>query len=97
MQELGELEHRLPQMGVIGDDDPRRRRAEMLYEAQRAIDVLEHADGVGDHDVIERSLDCGQRRRILDVAENKMEPGMLLPGAVNGPGAEIDPDAIGRR
>ena len=95
-QHLPELQNRLPQMGIIGDDDPRRRRAQMMHQPQRAIDVLEHADGVGDHDVIERPLDRSQRRRILDVAQNKMQGRIKLPGLGDGPGAEIDADAIGR-
>ena len=68
----------------------------MMHPPQRAIDVLEHADGVGDHDVIERPLDRGQRRRIFDITQDEMQIGMQLSGAGNGPGAEIDTDAVGR-
>ena len=96
MQRFGELQDRLPQMGIIGDDDPRRRRAQLMHQPQGAVDVLEHADGVGDHDVIERPLDAGQRRRIFDVAQHEMQIGMQLVGPGDGPGAEIDADAAGR-
>ena len=33
MQRFGELQHRLPQMRIIGDDDPRRRGAEMMHQS----------------------------------------------------------------
>ena len=95
-QHLPELQDRLPQMGIIGDDDSRRRRAQMMHQPQRAIDVFEHADGVGDHDVIERPFDRSQRRRIFDVAENKIQGRIKLSGLGDGPDAEIDADAIGR-
>ena len=68
----------------------------MMNQLQRPVDVLEHADRVGDHDVIERALDRGQRRRIFHVAQDKMKIGMQLPGPGNGPGAEIDADAVRR-
>jgi hypothetical protein len=67
-----------------------------MHQPQRAIDVFEHADGIGDHDVIERPLDRSQRRRIFGVAQNKMQGGIELPGFGDGPGAEIDADAVGR-
>jgi hypothetical protein len=73
-----------------------RLRAQMMHPSQCAVDVLEHADGVGDHHVIERSLDPGQRRRIFHVAQDKMQTGTQLIGFGNGHGSEIDPDAIGR-
>ena len=76
VQRFGELQHRFPQMGVIGDDDPRRGRAQLMHQPQRAVDVLEHADGVGDHDIVERSLYCRQRRRILDIAQHEIQVGM---------------------
>ncbi len=68
----------------------------MMHPSQCAVDVLEHADGVGDHDIVERPLDRGQRRRIFDVAEGEMQIGMQLLGLRNGPGAEIDANAVGR-
>ena len=96
MQRFGELQHRLPQMRIIGDDDPRRRGAEMMHQSQRAIDILEHADGVGDHDVIERPFDRTQRRRIFHIAQNKIQIGMTGIRLGDGLGAEIDADAVGR-
>jgi len=96
-QRLGDFEDRLPQMRVVGDDDPRRRRAQMMHQPQRRIDILEHADGVGDHDVIERSFDRTERGGILDVAQHEMEVRMQLIGLRNGPRAEIDANAVSRR
>ena len=93
---FGEFQHRLPQMRVIGDDDPRRWRAQMMHQPQRAVDILEHADGVGNHDVIERPFDGGQRRRILDVAEHEIQIGIQRVGLGDDLGAEIDADAVGR-
>ena len=68
----------------------------LMHQPQRAVDVLEHADGVGDHDVVERPLDRGQRRRIFGVAQDELQIGMQFPGPGNGLGAEIDADAVGR-
>ena len=68
----------------------------MIHQPQRAIDILEHADGVGDHDVIERPLDCGKRGRVLDVAQHKIQFGMPGVGLGDGLGAEVDADAVGR-
>ena len=67
-----------------------------MHQSQRAVDILEHADGVGDHDVVERSLDRSQRRRIFHVTQDKIEIGMQLVGPGDGPGAEIDADPVGR-
>ena len=67
----------------------------LMHQPQCPVDVLEHADGVGDHDVVERSLDRGQRRRIFHVAQNEIELGMQLLGLGDGLGAEIDADAVG--
>ncbi len=57
-------------MGVIRDDNARRRRAQLLDQSQGAVDILEHADRVGHHDVVERTLDRGHGGRILDVTQN---------------------------
>jgi hypothetical protein len=68
----------------------------MLHQPQRAIDILEHADGIGKHDVVERALDTIKRLRIFHVAEDENQfrmPGVRLG---NRRGAEIDADAIGR-
>ena len=67
-----------------------------MHQSQCAVDVLEHADGVGDHDIVERPLDRGQRRRIFDVAQDEMQIGMQVVGLRNRLGAEIDADAVGR-
>ena len=67
----------------------------LVHQPQRAVDVLEHADGVGDHDVVERSLDGRQRLRIFGVAQDEMQVGMTGVGPDNGLRAEIDPDAVG--
>ena len=83
-------------MRIVGDDDPRGWRAQMMHQPQGRIDILKHADGVGDHDVVERPLDRGERRRVLDVAEHEIKIGMQLIGLGDGLGAEVDADAIGR-
>ena len=31
----------------------------MVHQPQGRIDILEHANGVGDHDVVERTFDRG--------------------------------------
>ena len=68
----------------------------LLDQPQRAVDILEHADRVGHHDVVERALDRGQRGRIFDVAENEMQIGIARLRLRDRLGAEIDADAIGR-
>jgi hypothetical protein len=68
MQQFGELQDRLPQMGVIGDDNPRGRRAQMMHRSQRAVDIFKHSDGIGNHDVIKWPLDRSECSRILHVA-----------------------------
>jgi len=65
-------------------------------QPQGAVDVLEHADGIGDHDVIERPLDRGQRPRILDIAQHEIKLGVPRVRLGNRLRAEIDADAIGR-
>ncbi|OIQ65115.1 hypothetical protein GALL_533300 [mine drainage metagenome] len=67
-----------------------------MYQPQRAVDILEHPDGVGDHDVIKRALDSRQRSGIFHVTEDKMQIGMQFLGVRNIPGTEIDPDAVRR-
>ena len=94
LNSFAELQDRLPQMGIVGDDDPRRRRAQLMHQLQRVVDILEHADGVGDHDVVERSFDRSQRRRILRVAQDKMQIGMQRCSLGDSLRAEIDADAV---
>ncbi len=90
------LQDRLPQVGVVGDDQPRRRRAKLVDQPQRAVDVLEQPDGVGEHDVVERALDRGERRRILDIAEHEVEMRVVQPCPLHRLFAEIDADTVGR-
>ena len=96
LQRLGKLQDRLPQMGVVGNHDPRRWPAQLMHQPQRGVDILEHADGIGDHDVVERPLDSGHRRRILDIAQHEMQLGMPGVRLRNGLGAEIDADPVRR-
>jgi len=65
-------------------------------QPQRAVDVLEHADGVSEHDVVERAFDILQGRGVLDVAEHEVEMRVKQLCALNGFRAEVDADAIGR-
>jgi hypothetical protein len=84
----------IPTIAVELHASPAQIESVMMHQRERAVDVLEHADGIGDHDVVERSFDRGQRRRILDVAEHKIETGMTLFRPAQGLGAEIDADAV---
>src|SRR5215472_17893302 len=81
-------------MRIIGDDDAGRWRAELMDQPQRAVNVLEHADGVGDHDVIERTFYPRKRRRLLDIVEHEGEAGMPRSRALNRLRAEVDADTI---
>ena len=72
-RELAELEDRFPQMRVIGDNDPGGRRTKPVDQPESFVDVLEHPDGVGDHDVVEGPLDRRKGRLILDVALHEVE------------------------
>ncbi len=67
-----------------------------MDQPQRAVNILEHADGVGDHDVVERPLDSLERRRILGVAEHEMQFGVTGICLLDRLGPEIDADAVGR-
>jgi hypothetical protein len=59
------------------------------------VDVLEHADGIGNDDVVERPFDRRQRCGILDVAEQETEIGMAGVRGGDRRGTEIDADAVG--
>jgi hypothetical protein len=96
VERFRKLQDRLPQMGVVGNHDPRRRCAEFMHQPQRAVDILEHADGVGDHDIIEGTLDPLQRRRILHIAQHEIQLGVTGVGLGDGLGAKIDADAVRR-
>ena len=60
-------------MRVIGYHDPRRRIAKLMNKAQRTVNVLEHTDRVRDHDIIEWTVDIGERVRILSILEYEMK------------------------
>ena len=64
-----------------------------MNHPQRAVDVLEHADSIGDDDVIERPIDRSQNVRIFDVAQHKIEIGTTGIRFRNRLGTEIDADA----
>ena len=66
-----------------------------MHVAQGVVDVLEHADRVGDHDVIERTFDRGQRFRLFHVTQHELQIRMGCPGLGDGRLAEIDADAVG--
>jgi hypothetical protein len=84
-------------MGIVGDDDAGGRRAEPIDQPQRAVDILPHADGVGDHDVVERPFDRLQGRRILGIAEHEAEMRIARSGAIERPLSKVDADAMRRR
>jgi hypothetical protein len=60
-------------MRVMGYHDPRRRIAKLMNKAQRTVNVLEHTDRVRDHDIIEWTVDIGERVRILSILEYEMK------------------------
>ncbi len=65
----------------------------LMNQPQRGIDILEHADRVGDHDIVERALDCVQCGRIFDIAQHEIQIGISGFRLGNRIGAEIDPYA----
>src|SRR5262245_31012508 len=65
-----------------------------MNQPQRLIDIFEHADGVGDDHVVERTFDILQRCRVLDVDDNELQMRMELPGPGNGLQTEVHADAV---
>ena len=77
VKEVENLEDRLPPPAVIGDDDTGLRRAQPMQVGQRGLNVLQRADGVGQHDYVERPLQGVQNRRVLHVASDERQFGMI--------------------
>ena len=70
--------------------------AELMHQLEGGVDVLKHADGVGDDEVVERPLDLRQRLPIFGIADDELQVGVPLLCATDGGRAEIDADAVGR-
>jgi hypothetical protein len=96
-EDLAELEDRLPQTRIVGDDDPGGWRAKPVDAPERFVDVLEHPDGIGDHDIVEGALDRRKRRLILHVAQHEVELRVAPLRLRDGLGTEVDADAVGWR
>ena len=94
-QQLGKLQNRLPQVRIIGNDDARGGFAQVMHKLQCAIDIFKHADRVGNHDVIKRTLKGGQDGRIFRVTQNEMQTGVKFAGPGDRPRAEINPYSMG--
>ncbi len=74
-----ESQDRLPKMRIVGDDQPRFAMAQGLQRRKRCLAVIQRADRIGKNDVVERSDQASDDRRILDVTENKSQ--MRVPAA----------------
>ena len=92
---LRDFEERLPELRVIGDDDAGLRTADRMQLAQSGLDVVKHADGVGQDDIIERTFERTDEGFVLDVPDEKSVVGIKPFRLVDHGGAEIDAYAIG--
>jgi len=94
LEDFGQPQHRLPQIIVIGDDKARVGTAQRQQALERPLAIVEHADGIGDDDDVERTRQAGNRRGILGVADDEIERGMRRAGARDHRFRNIDADAF---
>src|SRR4051812_26813575 len=95
LQYFAKLQNWLPKVRVVGNDQPGRRRAQLMNPLESFIDVFEHSDRVRDDDVVERPFDRSYRFAIFHVSDNEVEIGMGCPRTCDLSIAEIDPDSVG--
>ena len=64
--------------------------------AEGSLDVIEEADCVRQHNVVERTLDRRKERVVLGITDTKREIGLFASRPIDHLWAEIDADTNGR-
>ena len=81
-------------MRKIADHQARISRAEWIQLRDELLTIFQRTDRIEDKDVVERALQCIERRRVLCIAFDEIEIGVALPRDRDLLAAEIYSDAV---